>query len=104
MVVTVLPSIVIALVWRPLGADQIGLLLGSVIAGGFTSWTVSNFLSGVYTSKQGIYRRDEAPIRYWTHTIIIAAATVLVIFYWIHQIREVTGTQPANKSRHSNRH
>lgn len=98
MAVTVLPSIVIGFVWHPLGTDHIELLLGSVIAGGFTFWTVSNFIRGVYTSMQGIYKRDEAPILYWTHTIIISAATALVIFYWFHQIRAVTGRQSVNKS------
>ena len=93
MAATVLPSILIAIVWRPPGADLIGLLLGSVIAGGFISWTAGNVFSGVYTSKQGVYRRDESPIRYWIHTIIIAAATVLLIFYWFHQICMVAGAQ-----------
>lgn len=91
MLGTVVPSSGMALIYRPLGADHIGLLLGSVIAGGFIYWTASNVFTGVYTSKQGIYRRAEAPIRYWLHTIVIAAATAVTIFYWFHQVRAVTG-------------
>lgn len=98
MAATILPSIVIAIVWRPPGADLIGLFLGAVIAGGFISWTASNVFSGVYTSRQGIYRRDESPIRYWIHTIIIAAATALLIFYWFYQIFAVAGAQSKSQS------
>jgi hypothetical protein len=79
--------------WRSPGADLVGLFLGAVIAGGFIYWTAANIFSGVHTSKQGIYRRDESPIRYWIHTIIIAAATALLIFYWFYQIFAVTGAQ-----------
>jgi hypothetical protein len=93
MASTSLPSIVIAIVWRPSGTDLIGLFLGAVIAGGFISWTAGNVLSAVYTSKQGIYRRDESPIRYWIHTIIIAVATALLIFYWLYQISAIAGAQ-----------
>gem|GEM_PF-7057659 len=74
-----------------MGAEHVGLLLESIIAGGFVYWTGSNLTSGIYTSKQGVYRRDEAPFRYWIHTIVIAAATVMVLLFWIYQIRLVTG-------------
>jgi hypothetical protein len=88
---TILPSVCIAFAWRPLSSDHVGLLLGAVIAGGFICWTGNNLISGTYTSKQGNYRRDESPIRYWIHTIVVAAATFLVLLFWIHQIRVVTG-------------
>ena len=88
---TVLPSIGIALACRPFTTEHVGLLLGSVIAGGFIYWTGSNLISGIYTSKQGVYRRDESPIRYWIHTIVIAAGTFLVLLFWIHQVRLVAG-------------
>ena len=101
---TVIPSIWIAFAFRPLGSEHVGLLLGAVISGGFIYWTGSNLISGTYTSKQGNYRRDESPIRYWIHTVVIAAATSLVLLFWIHQIRVVTGgpMEPnANKPRHA---
>lgn len=86
MAAPVLPSIGIALAWRPFTTEPIGLMLGSVITGGFICWTGSNLISGVVTSKQGVCRRDEAPIRYWVHSIAIAAATFLVLLFWLHQI------------------
>jgi glycerol uptake facilitator-like aquaporin len=101
---TILPSIWISFAFRPLVSEHIGLLLGAVIAGGFIYWTWSNLISGTYTSKQGNYRRDESPIRYWVHTIMIAAVTFLVLLFWIYQIRVVTGgsIEPnANKPRHA---
>lgn len=101
---TILPSIWIAFAWRPLGSEHVGLLLGAVIAGGFIHWTGSNLISGTYTSKQGNYRRDEFPIRYWIHTIVIAVAMFLVLLFWIHQIRVVTGgsmESRANKPLHA---
>lgn len=104
MVATILPSVWIAYASRPFGSEHVGLLLGAVIAGGFIYWTGSNLISGTYTSKQGIYRRDESPVRYWIHTIAIAAATILMLLFWIHQIRVVTGDlmEPnANKPRHA---
>ena len=91
MAATAIPSIGIALACRPFTKEHVGLLLGSVIAGGFIYWTGSNLISGIYTSKQGVYRRDESPIRYWIHTIVIAAATFLVLLFWIHQVRLVAG-------------
>ncbi len=91
MAATVLPSIGIALACRPFSTEHIGLLLGSVIAGGFIYWTGSNLISRTYTSKQGVYRRDDSPIRYWIYTIVIAAATFLVLLFWIHQVRVVAG-------------
>jgi hypothetical protein len=89
---TILPSIWMAFGWRLLGSEHVGLFLGAVIAGGFIYWTGSNHISVIYTSKQGNYRRDESPIRYWIHTIVIAAFTSLALAFWIHQIRVVTGT------------
>jgi len=101
---TILPSIWISFACRPLVSEHIGLLLGAVIAGGFIYWTGSNLILGTYASKQGNYRRDECPIQYWIHTIMIAAVTFLVLLFWIHQIRVVTGgsIEPnAKKPRHA---
>lgn len=90
MAATVLPSIGIALARSPFGSKHIGLLLGSVIAGGFVYWTGCNLISGTYTSKQGAYRRKDSPIRYWMHTALIAAATCLALLYWLNQIWVIT--------------
>ena len=90
MAVTVLPSIGIALARNPFGSKHIGLLLSSVIAAGFIYWTGCSLLSGTYTSKQGSYRREDSPIRYWMHTALIAAATCLALLYWLNQIWVIT--------------
>lgn len=91
IVATVLPSIAVAVVWRPIGPDHIGLLLGSVLVGSFIYVTGSSLTSKVFTNKQVVYRRNESPIRYWIHTTIITAATILLLFFWIRQMGIVVG-------------
>ena len=61
---TMLPCIVIGVYFRPYGQAHIGLLLGGIISWGFMWWTFMNLYSGVYKSKQGVYQRSKAPVRY----------------------------------------
>ena len=91
-VATVLPSTALVLTHLPFGDEHFGLLLISTIAGGFIWWTGNNVISGVFTSNQGIYRRDQAPLRYWLLTFIIATGTALIIFGWLHQARTIMRT------------
>ena len=71
-------------------------MLAAVISGGFLYWSGSNLLTGIYRSKQGVYKRDEAPIRYWANTVIVALATVGAICFLIHQVLLVVGTNFPN--------
>jgi hypothetical protein len=80
-----IPALIVGIQCRPFTQEHIGLALGSVIAGGFIHWTSSNLLSGVFRSRQGNYRRSEAPIRYWLNTAFIAVGTVFAIWFLIHQ-------------------
>lgn len=82
---TLIPALVLGIRCRPFTQEHIGLALAAVIAGGFIYWTSSNLLTGEFRSRQGNYRRSEAPIRYWLNTAFIAAGTVMTIWFLIHQ-------------------
>lgn len=85
MVLTGVPAVVLGIWCRPFTQEHLGLALAAVIAGAFIYWTASNLLSGEFRSRQGNYRRSEAPIRYWLHTAFIAVGTGFTIWFLIHQ-------------------
>ena len=81
--ITMVPAALIAIWNRPFTHDHLGLLLASVIAGGFIWWTSSNLFGGIFISKQGVHAWSEAPLRYWTGTIVVALFTALAIYFLI---------------------
>ena len=76
---TVIPALIYVLLFLPYTGDHFGLTLSSIISGGFIYWTLTNLTSGIYTSKQGVYKKSETPIKYWINTTIIALFTALAI-------------------------
>ncbi|MCW1885234.1 hypothetical protein OKA04_10885 [Luteolibacter flavescens] len=93
---TVVPALVLGISCRPFTQEHIGLGLASLIAGGFIWWTSSNLLTGVYESRQGSFSRREAPVRYWLHTAFIAALTILMISFLVHQAMQVISISGAD--------
>ena len=85
MGLTVVPALVLGIWCRPFTQEHLGLGIAAVSAGGFIWWTSSNLLTGEFRSRQGNYRRSEAPIRYWLHTAFIAVGTIFTIWFLIHQ-------------------
>ena len=81
--ITIVPASLIVIWNQPFTHDHPGLLLASVIAGGFIWWTSSNLFGGVFISKQGVHARTEAPLHYWTGTIVVALFTALAIYFLI---------------------
>ena len=85
-----IPAIIFGLRSRPFTQEHIGLLLAALCAGGTIYWTASNLLTGVFTSRQGNYKRSEAPVRYWLNTGFVAMGTVLAIWFLVHQAAVVS--------------
>jgi hypothetical protein len=100
---TTIPALVLTVMFRPLSQHHIGLILASIVSGGFLHWTSSNLLTATYTSRQGVYQRANAPFRYWIHTVFISILTTISIYYLIHQALLVSShrwTTLENKAHH----
>ena len=81
----VVPAVLLGVWIRPFTQEHIGLGVAAVTAGGMTYWTCSNLLTGVFKSRQGVYERCDAPVRYWLNTGFIAIGMILAISFLIHQ-------------------
>lgn len=86
---TLIPAVVVGFWFRPFTQEHIKLLILSSCAGGTLYWTSSNLLTGVFTSRQGNYRRDEDPLRYWLLTAVVGLGALMTIWMLIHQIAEM---------------
>jgi len=78
-------AVVISVFTLPLRQDHVGLILASLVSGGFSYCSLTNLKTGHFTSQQGNYSRSYTPFRYWLYSLLVLGFTIFALVYFLYQ-------------------